>query len=378
VIPDFSNRPPGALSPSEMLARAKGRGTRLRRRRHIVAGGVLAALVGAIAGLVLDVAPGPTARQVVISPPVSLTPVGRAAGSCPVSPFTIGRGPAGSPPPTFALASGAYRHLGVGQTVALFAAGGKSITLARGVGFNSFDVSVWAHGPRPLTPVDVLGASSLLYPAGDGTPGARIPFRYPEAGSENDPCQRYQLQAVGVGDYLLITTAENLRSPQQTSPGAVPATTTLPVSPAGQPGVTAEPCQASGLRVSGGRQGESGGAHGDIVITNTGAGACSLEGPPTVEILNPGSGPLVIWPLSNSLPAGIFVLGPGQSASAAVYWSNWCQANPGPLEIAIRLAAGTVTGSFNGPPDYNYVPDCTNPTSSSTLQVIQSYQLGAR
>jgi hypothetical protein len=83
----------------------------------------------------------------------------------------------------------------------------------------------------------------------------------------------------------------------------------------------------------------------------------------------------LIWPLSNTLPTGIFVLGPGQSASAAVYWSDWCQANPGALDIAITLAGGTVTGPFNGPPDYNYVPDCTNPIGSSTLQVVQPYQL---
>lgn len=374
--PDFSNRPPGALSPSEMLARVKGRGTRIRRRRQMATGGLLASLVGAVTALVLTTAPGPTVHQVVISPPVPPSLAVPPDGWCPVSPFTIGLTPDGSLPPTAALTSGAYRHLGIGQTATLFGAGDKNITLTRGVGSSSFAVSAWSHGTQPLTPVDVLGAPSLLYPAGDGTPGARIPFRYPDAGSQNDPCQRYQLQAAGVDNHLLITIAEDIRSPLSASPGTVPPTTTLPAS-AGQPGVRAGPCQASGLRVSGGRQGESGGAHGEIVVTNTGQGACTLEGPPTVEILKAGGEPLVIWQLSNTLPTGTFVLGPGQTASAAVHWSNWCQANPGALDIAIRLSAGSVAGPFNGPPDYDYVPGCINPTGTSTLQVVQSYQLEA-
>ncbi len=83
----------------------------------------------------------------------------------------------------------------------------------------------------------------------------------------------------------------------------------------------------------------------------------------------------MIWRLSDTLPPGVLLLNPGQSATAAIYWANWCQANPGALDIAIHLAAGTVTGPFDGPPDYNYTPDCTNPAGSSTLQVTQSYQL---
>lgn len=159
------------------------------------------------------------------------------------------------------------------------------------------------------------------------------------------------------------------------SVGAIPSTTTPPAS-AGQPATTAKPCQAPGLTLRGGRQGENQGAHGDIIITNTGRRACTLEGPPTVEILKANAGPLAIRPLTSTLPTGTVVLGPGQSASAAVYWSNWCHANPGPLDIAIRLASGTVTGPFNGPPDYNQVPGCTSPTGPSTLQVIESYLLG--
>jgi hypothetical protein len=239
-----------------MLARVKGRGTRLRRRRHMAAGGLLASLVGAITALVVTIAPGPIAHRVVIAPPLSPNVTG-PAGGCPVAPFIIRATPAGSLAPTTAVTSGAYRHLGVGQTAALFAAGSQSITLTRGVGFESFAVSIWSHGSQAPMTLDVLGAPALLFPAGDGTPGARIPFRYPEAGSQSDPCQRYQLQAVGVDDYPLITTAEDLHSTLPVSPAAVPSTTTLPAS-AGQPDVMAQQCQASALRLRGGRQGVNG------------------------------------------------------------------------------------------------------------------------
>lgn len=223
-------------------------------------------------------------------------------------------------------------------------------------------------------PVTAYGDSDTLWTSTNGAAWTQAPVPGPAAIFQSVRVEASGFQISGVfrqGGGRATWTSTNGTS---WSPGAIPSTTTLPSS-ATQPGVTAKPCQASGLTVAGGRQGENGGAHGDVIITNTTQRTCTLEGPPTVEILKAGGVPLVIRPLNDTLPTGVVVLGRGRSASTAVYWSNWCQANPGPLDIAIRLADGTVTGPFNGPPDYNYLPDCINPTGSSTLQVVQPYQL---
>jgi hypothetical protein len=50
---------------------------------------------------------------------------------------------------------------------------------------------------------------------------------------------------------------------------------------------------------------------------------------------------------------------------------------PGPLSVRVTLpAGGEVTGPFNGPPDYNFVPDCLSPGHASTVEVIDAYGPG--
>ncbi len=225
-------------------------------------------------------------------------------------------------------------------------------------------------------PVTAYGESDTVWTSTNGAAWTQEPVPGPAAMFQSVRVEAGGFQINGVfqqgGGPATWTSTDGTRW----SPGSIPipSTTTLPVS-ATQPGLSAKPCQGPDLTVRGGRQGENGGAHGDILITNTSRGACTLDGPPTVEILKATGDPLVIWPLSNTLPPGVLLLNPGQSATAAIYWSNWCKANPGALDIAIRLATRTITGPFDGPPDYNYIPDCTNLTGSSTLQVTQSYQL---
>lgn len=225
--PHFPNRPREALSPSEMLARVHKRGARLRRRRQIGVTGLGLAAAGTAAAVALAVIPSPNPHRIVST---AQTPSPTLAGnSCPPSQFSIYGAAATSLPATQDFTSGAYRHLGVGETAVLFAdraPQGKSITLTRGVDTESFAVSVWSAGPKPPVPVTVLSTDTDLYPAGDGTPGARIPFRYPESGSQTNPCQRYQLEALGVDDATLVRVAKSLTA--TSTPPATGVTTTTP------------------------------------------------------------------------------------------------------------------------------------------------------
>lgn len=291
--PEFPNRPPGALNPDDMLARVHKRGARLRRRRQMGVTGLTLAAAGTAAAVVWAVIPAPTPHRIVSTAETPSSTALPSPNSCPVSTFTMHPAAAGSLPATSDFTSGNYRRLDIGQTVTVFAdraLPGKSITLTRGVDTNSFAVSVWSAGPKPLVPVTVLGTNSDLYPAGDGTPGARIPFRFPEAGSQTDPCQRYQLQGVGVDDAALIKVAQSLKT--TTAPPTTTApTSTTPANPSLDSGVFSQPLAgpatvtvtADGLYVAVARQASSGTTTSSLERVDPTTGrveaTASLDGP---------------------------------------------------------------------------------------------------
>ena len=192
----------------------------MKLRRRVATAGMALAAAGAAAGLAFTFIPGSSTHQKVSKGRTPLSTVPSSSASCPQSPFVVKSPAIGSLAATPDFTTGAYRHLDVGQTAVLFsdrAPGEKSITLTRGVDNDAFAISVWSHGPMPLTPVTVLGSSSLLYPAGDGEPGPRIPFRYPMRVAQSDACGRYQLQALGVDNNALLqiaTSIEGTAAPQ--------------------------------------------------------------------------------------------------------------------------------------------------------------------
>jgi hypothetical protein len=168
-----------------------------------------------------------------------------------------------------------------------------------------------------------------------------------------------------------------------TAPGA-PASPVRSSAGTGQPATAATAglarCASAALRISAGRQGENLGAHGDIEFTNTGFRPCRLLGLPTVTIVRAGGTSL---PVQLVRAAGVqlrpLVLPPGRPGAAdlVVFWANWCGPGPGPLRVRVMLpAGGTVTGPFDGPPDYDYVPRCVNPRLPSTISVLDAYEPG--
>ncbi len=142
----------------------------------------------------------------------------------------------------------------------------------------------------------------------------------------------------------------------------------------GSPAAGVVSCSAASLVAQGGRQGESGIAHGDVAFTNAGDAPCSLAGAPAaVALLRADGTQLQVTLMPPTSSAGpLIVLKPGveQAAWLVVYWANWCAAGPGPLRIRITLGGGrgTVSAPFDGPPDYDYVPRCDQPDQPSTLQ----------
>jgi Protein of unknown function (DUF4232) len=140
-------------------------------------------------------------------------------------------------------------------------------------------------------------------------------------------------------------------------------------------------CTSEALRIRAGREGENGGAHGDVEFTNVGSRPCVLRGLPRVAIVQ-ADGKLLPVRLvrAPNLSLSPVVLAPGtlDAADLVVFWANWCGRPPGPLSVRVTLPAGGggVTGPFNGPPDYSFVPGCPSPGRRSTVSVIDAYGPG--
>lgn len=162
-------------------------------------------------------------------------------------------------------------------------------------------------------------------------------------------------------------------SARSANPGRQPAG----ANPASATVSAAIPCAAAELRIRAGREGDSEGAHGDVEFTNVGSRPCVLRGLPRVAIIRAGGGSLAVRLLrAPNVSLRLVVLPSGRldAADLVIYWANWCGRPPGPLSIRVTLpAGGAVTGPFNGPPDYNFVPDCIQHGQPSTVSVIDAY-----
>jgi hypothetical protein len=140
------------------------------------------------------------------------------------------------------------------------------------------------------------------------------------------------------------------------------------------PGV--RPCGVASLTVRGGRQGEAFQTdEATIVLTNSGSKACALSGDPTMSIAQSDGSALPVKSHVTPHTVTPVTLQPGGSAALITNWANWCGGALGPLTIEI-LVSGTsrdVVGSFDGPPNYNAVPGCTNLGHPSILSLVDGY-----
>ncbi len=162
-------------------------------------------------------------------------------------------------------------------------------------------------------------------------------------------------------------------TPSVAAPSPTPAPTSPP-SPA--PGA----CQASQLRVHGGRMGGgTGTVEADAYLTNVGTSPCTLGGDPAAIDLLRADGSVLptvaAAPAATPGPPVTLTTGVADAANLAINWSNWCGGAPGPLRIRITLpeGMGAVTGDINGPPLLAVVPRCDHPESTSALELLWSF-----
>jgi hypothetical protein len=125
--------------------------------------------------------------------------------------------------------------------------------------------------------------------------------------------------------------------------------------------------------------GGTGTAQGDVYFTNIGPTACSLSGTPiSIALVRVDGSLLQITPqqpdqVSIGLPVTLLP-GAADAANLAFNWSNWCGTTPGPLRVEIMLPGGdTVTGPLNGPPAYDFVPRCDEPSAPSGIEQLWGF-----
>ena len=140
-------------------------------------------------------------------------------------------------------------------------------------------------------------------------------------------------------------------------------------------------CSASQLNGVGGRQGESMGAAGELILVNVSATSCRLSGVPRLTLYREGSPGPTGNVLTSSLPSNPVtpvVIKPNGLAALTTYWGNWCGPAVKKLKVIVTLPSrrnGEFAVPFNGPPDYNAMPQCVNRSVSSFFEVTGGYHL---
>jgi hypothetical protein len=103
-----------------------------------------------------------------------------------------------------------------------------------------------------------------------------------------------------------------------------------------------------------------------------------LPSPSALAILDAAGAqlPIEVLSLDTSAGASAVSLAPRGQATLTLSWRNWCGHRSGSLRVRVTFAAGgAATGSFDGPPDYNFWPSCVTRSKYSMLQVLGPYAL---
>lgn len=142
---------------------------------------------------------------------------------------------------------------------------------------------------------------------------------------------------------------------------------------------TTTPCTSAHLRAIVSMEGAAGSREGTIDLTNTSA-TCTLEGTPTLMLLDQDLHPIVSGITFVSVPPGWQVAGspqppgwpvvnlaPDDSASVRVRWSNWCADGNAMPQWRIAIP-GSGEVDVHGI-DATTIPPCNGPDLPSTIEV---------
>lgn len=192
--------------------------------------------------------------------------------------------------------------------------------------------------------------------------------------------RRIALNAVAVGATVVVLTigafagVRALTGPSTSEP-AGPG----PSSPIGQTPSTTAACTTGDLRAVATMEGAAGSREGAITLTNLSSTTCTLEGTPTITLLDPNLAPITsginfisspaAWQV-NRLPEPpgwpVVTLSPFDTASVRLRWSNWCpQGRVAPL-WRIDLPGGGV--DVNGIEEAGS-PPCNGQGMPATVEV---------
>jgi hypothetical protein len=161
----------------------------------------------------------------------------------------------------------------------------------------------------------------------------------------------------------------------QQSPSALPSPSPSPTSPA-----SATACDSGQLRAVGTFEGAAGSREGAITLSNFSDATCTVQGQPTITLLNHHLKPITSGVVFSATPAGwqvnasptppgwpVVTLAPGNAASVRIRWSNWCpDGRSAPLWRIGIPGSGTV--DVNGFDAAN-PPPCNGQGQPSTIEI---------
>jgi hypothetical protein len=142
------------------------------------------------------------------------------------------------------------------------------------------------------------------------------------------------------------------------------------------PSATAGPLVACGpgeLRATAAPWGAAAGSRGTTVtVTNVGAATCLLEADRPGAQIRSASATIASAAAQPGSGTGLMAVGPSESLTTSVVWSNWCGAAPsGSLSLRLVLANGSELAVMPDPSAPGVlVPPCMGPSGVNVLSTI--------
>jgi len=201
--------------------------------------------------------------------------------------------------------------------------------------------------------------------------------------------RRIALNAVGVGLALVVLAGGAWAGLQAfgSAPAHEPAGTGPPSSAQPAPSTSAQPppsasaipaCTSAQLRAVGSMEGAAGSRDGSISLSNISDQTCTLQGTPTITLLDQNLDPITSgvtfsssppwWAVDQSPePPGwpVVTLDPGRSALVRVRWGNWCPLGRAAPLWRMDIPGGGTVDVANGMED---APPCNGPGFPSTIE----------
>ncbi len=195
--------------------------------------------------------------------------------------------------------------------------------------------------------------------------------------------RRIALNALRVGMTVVVLAAgafagvRALGGPTAQRPIGVPTATSVQPPPSAS---TTLACTSSQLRAVGSMQGAAGSREGAIGLTNLSAETCTVQGTPTITLLDQNLHPITSGVTFGTSPPGwlvnaspepvgwpVVTLAPSDTASVRVSWSNWCPVGRAAPLWSVEIPGGG-TVDVNGL-DAVGPPPCNGPGLPSTIEV---------